>query len=253
MGRYDKLKVYNGLSFVKPNRVQVYNGLKWVDCGIDDSDNTETLSVYNGSEMVRATLNKKVVQIAQGSYAKGQFKFLPDNGFCLCANSSSVTNGQFIFEGTIYKETDTNQRIFYSGNSSGTSRIEIWWLSDGSIQVTTAWNGTTNVITSSNKILSGNWVSLLVTQYVGESILRIYFGGTETQGSQYKNFVISNASNYIGSDSLRFKNNLHLKGRQYPGAIVEKTVNMSTANGTDGVNYANVVHYDETKEEIIWE
>ena len=38
MGRYDKIKVYNGTEFVKPKRIRVFDGKVWQDLGPDNSD-----------------------------------------------------------------------------------------------------------------------------------------------------------------------------------------------------------------------
>ena len=62
MGRYDKIRVYNGSSWVQPSRMYVWNGSSWVDYGANDSDNTRSLYTYNGSSWSRRTLNKVVRQ-----------------------------------------------------------------------------------------------------------------------------------------------------------------------------------------------
>lgn len=253
MGRYDKIKVYDGSKFTRPNRIQVYNGSTFIDLGTNDSAIKTSLNVYNGSNMVRATLNKKVIQESQGTYAKGQFKFLPDNGFCVNANTGS---SPFLFKGTIYKERDGDLRLFYSGNSQVTSFIEIYWNNNGTIRVSVRsayGSGTVYSIISSNSVGKGRWVNLEVRQNVGSSKLGIIFDGVYTENNQYTGFLISNAFNLVSSDGVRFKDNLTITGAKYKGGTVSKTVNMSFANGTDGINYANVVHVDDTKEVIIWE
>ena len=62
MGRYDKIRVFNGSSWVQPSRMYVWNGSSWVDYGTNDSDNTRSLYTYNGSSWTRKTLNKVVRQ-----------------------------------------------------------------------------------------------------------------------------------------------------------------------------------------------
>ena len=253
MGRYDKIKVYDGTNFVRPNRIQVFDGTNWQDLGTNDSSNTKSLNVRYNNAFVRATLNKRIVHVAQGSYAGGPFKFLPDNGFCICANASSVSNSDFIFEGTIFREFNEQKRLFYSGNSSGSAKIEIWWLQDGRIRVYTTYNGYSSQIDSSNSVAVGQWVWLSVWQPMGSNTLQISFNGVVTTGNQYQNFVISNAYNTIGDWGVRFKGNLHIKGRQYSGGSADKTVNMSVVSGSDGINYANVNHYEDTVDTVVWE
>lgn len=57
MGRYDKIRVWNGSAWKQPSRMYVWNGSSWVDFGANDSDNTRSLYVWNGSWQ-RKTLNQ---------------------------------------------------------------------------------------------------------------------------------------------------------------------------------------------------
>lgn len=59
MGRYDKIRVYNGSSWVQPSNMYVYNGSSWVDFGSNTSYNTNNAYMYNGSAWVRSTLNRQ--------------------------------------------------------------------------------------------------------------------------------------------------------------------------------------------------
>ena len=60
MGRYDKIRVYNGSSWVQPSRMYVWNGSSWVDYGTNDSDNTRSAYGWNGSSWVRFTRNRTI-------------------------------------------------------------------------------------------------------------------------------------------------------------------------------------------------
>lgn len=59
MGRYDKIRVYNGSSWVQPNNIYMYNGSSWVSFGTNTSTSTKPLYFYNGSSWVRKTLNRQ--------------------------------------------------------------------------------------------------------------------------------------------------------------------------------------------------
>lgn len=58
MSRYDKIKYYNGNTWVTPNSVKVYNGTEWLDCGDTDSTNTNNFKIYNGEKWANALMTK---------------------------------------------------------------------------------------------------------------------------------------------------------------------------------------------------
>lgn len=62
MGRYDKIKTWNGSSWVQPTQIKVWNGSSYTDYGANDSDNTNSIYTWDGSTWQRMTLNKKVTQ-----------------------------------------------------------------------------------------------------------------------------------------------------------------------------------------------
>lgn len=81
MGRYDKIRVWNGSSWVQPSRMYVWNGSSWVDFGENGGTNTRTLNVWNGSSWVRKTLNRRDVQVLTDKYLQysgGAATTLPD-------------------------------------------------------------------------------------------------------------------------------------------------------------------------------
>lgn len=68
MGRYDKIRVWNGSSWAQPSRIRVWNGSSWQDYGANDSTNTNSIYVWNGSSWVRKTLNKTSHYVHQTHY-----------------------------------------------------------------------------------------------------------------------------------------------------------------------------------------
>lgn len=68
MGRYDKIRYWNGSSWVQPNQIRVWNGSSWNDYGTNDSSYTNSIYVWNGSSWVRKTLNKQTNYVAQDHY-----------------------------------------------------------------------------------------------------------------------------------------------------------------------------------------
>lgn len=59
MGRYDKIRVFNGSSWVQPNNMYVFNGSSWVHYGDNNSYATNTGYAYTGSTWNRITLNRQ--------------------------------------------------------------------------------------------------------------------------------------------------------------------------------------------------
>lgn len=59
MGRYDKIRVYNGSSWVQPNNMYAYTGSSWVHYGSNTSYETRDAYAYNGSSWVRITLDRQ--------------------------------------------------------------------------------------------------------------------------------------------------------------------------------------------------
>ena len=82
MGRYDKIKVYNGSAWVKPTHLRIYNGSSYTDLGKDDSDNKTPLHVYDANgNLQRVTLNKKINTVAGEKYTSGAWNMLPIDGY----------------------------------------------------------------------------------------------------------------------------------------------------------------------------
>lgn len=66
MGRYDKIRYWNGSTWVQPNRVRVWTGSAWQDYGTNDSSNTNSIYVWDGSSWKRKTLNKTLTGYTNG-------------------------------------------------------------------------------------------------------------------------------------------------------------------------------------------
>ncbi len=110
MGRYDKIRYWDGSAWVQPKQIKYWNGSAWVDLGANDSDNTTTLNYYNGSAWKRATLNKKVTNTSTLDYkwVRGQVNSNRGLSNWSCASSSSYGVFRRRFRGYM--------RVVYSGN-----------------------------------------------------------------------------------------------------------------------------------------
>lgn len=253
MGRYDKIKVYNGSKFVKPKRIRVYDKStnSWVDLGDDNSDNTRSLYVYKTpTELVRATLNKKTVSVPGEQYAQGPFNLLPTNNFCF---NPGTTQFKFAAE-SMRKVSAGDQRIFYTG--SGNNYLDIYWMADGRIRVrtnTTYGGGGYRELYSSNSVGLNTWVYLFVVVNQNSNVMSITFGVQKTTGQMGAFWEISGAWNEVGSWGIQFKNNINARGAVYYGGAREVNINMTYASGSDGGSYMNVNHYNTSTTKVIWE
>lgn len=252
MGRYDKIKVYNGEAFVQPSRIRVYNGTAWVDLGANDSDIQTPLNVHDGSNFIRATLNKTQVTVPGESYAAGNgFVLLPKGGYCFCPNSSSLTNASWRFRATIRKTSDTALTIFNFAVSSS-SYIKAVWNADGSVTVSGRYStNAAKTVTTSNKVKANTWVVLDIQCAKGSSSMSVTFNGTKTTATMGFNFQSGNCVNNIGATGLHFKDSLIVTGSKYSNSSTSKTINMTTASGTTS-DYESVEHVDTTTTETQW-
>lgn len=251
MGRYDKIKVYDGSAWVKPTHLRIYNGSGYTDLGKDDSDNKTPLHVYDANgNLQRVTLNKKVTTVAGETYTDGPWNLLPAGGYCWNYGGANM-----VISGTIRRTSATDKRIYYSGNG-GSVRIELWWLADGRLKlITTNQYGAENVRYSSNYVnVINTWVSFKVYQNYNADYGGIEWNGTYTQ-TWTNGFEINAANvwNTVGSSGLHFKGTFTCQGRQYNYGTRYFSNNMSTIKGTDNNTYQNVNHVDTSYETVSWE
>lgn len=250
MGRYDKIKVYNGSAWVKPTHLRIYNGSGYTDLGKDDSDNKTPLHVYDADgNLQRVTLNKTVNTVAGEKYTSGAWNMLPIDGY-----NWNWTAAAMAVECMVRRTDASDKRIFYVGKSG--SYFDVWWLADGRIRIRSQYNGgTVSTRYSSNYVTATNtWVYLYI--YTGQQ-------NSNGQGSLNWNhtvttiwtnaFEVSGTTNVVGSDGIHFKSVFTCQGRKYSYGITHFSKNMETISGTDGSTYQNVNHVDTSYETITWE
>lgn len=248
MGRYEKIKVYNGSSFVKPSRIRIYNN-GWQDIGTDTSYSTVPMYVRkaDGSN-ARATLNRRDYTVVDDQYASGAFNLLPASGFCFY-----TANAGWYFRATIYKESDISNQIFYCGTGT-TSYIKIVWNANGTVTVSVRYNNSTIYsVTSSNAVTAGNYVYLNVYAAKGSTKVYVVLNGVTTSATLYNQFIVTSATNVVGSTGMRFKDTLSASGAKYPSNTYSVSFNTTTANGTDNSQYVNLVHTVVSHTETVYE
>lgn len=255
MGRYDKIKVYDGSEWKQPTRIRVFANNAWQDLGKNESSITRALNVRHNKAWHRATLNRTLVTVSGESYCGGDgFRLLPATGYCYCPNASNTTNATWFFRATIRKVADGDQRVFFTGNSSRSCMLEIMWLASGQIRVTcrTAFGSAgTQTITTTNAVDKNTWVYLNVTCNKGVSKMSVKFNGVTTSGNMWMTFQISNADTWIGSTGVQFKGGMEVQGSHYPGGSNYKYLNATTISGSTA-DYQYADHVDTSYQEVRW-
>lgn len=79
MGRYDKIRGWDGYEWFQPSQMKIWNGTTWVDLGTNGSQNTKPLYAWDGSEYKRFTKNYTYHAVDHYlQYAGGDGIVLPD-------------------------------------------------------------------------------------------------------------------------------------------------------------------------------
>lgn len=120
MGRYDKIRVYNGSSWVQPGNMYVYNGSSWVHYGSNTSYNTQNAYMYNGSSWIRCTRNRQDYT----NYNAATNKFVNYTG---SSTALSITSGTLTVAA---RRHHASWAAYLFGMM--TSRVEDWWAATNS-------------------------------------------------------------------------------------------------------------------------
>lgn len=123
MGRYDKIRYWNGSSWVQPNEVKYWNGSNWVSLGTNNSYETKSMQVWNGSAWVRKTLNRTDHWVPQDHYLQysGGAGVSISPGYqwyqavYACTFTPDNSNSMMIFECYVSSKTYVRFGIFNDG------------------------------------------------------------------------------------------------------------------------------------------
>lgn len=249
MGRYDKIRVYDGSQWRIPTQIKVFNTV-WQDLGTDTSTSTKSLYVYDSNRTPqRATLNRHDVPVTVDQYTVGQFTLKPASGYCYATNSSNVGKYPWNLNVTIRKTRDVEQQIFWCGTKTSGSYIRVRWLADGKISVDNRWDGNTvDSVTTSDAVSINTWHTLRVYTPKGSSTVQIWVDGVKVKTGTLNNFFqITNATTKVGDTYINFKNNFTASGCKYSNKAYTCDFNASTANGTGSrtADFQNVTHYED--------
>ena len=243
MGRYDKIKVYNGTEFVTPNRIRVYDGEVWQDLGTADSDFKKSMYVRYEDTNHRVTLNKNVTEVAGYSYKNGTFSATPAAGYCFCP-SSSYGGGTFNFEAYIKRGTTgelTMLNLYTTNNSNNYFRVIL--NADNTVTVKTSCAYTSPYLvtrTTTAKINADDWNYIKVYSASGSKGITVTVNDSViTFSNVIRSYQSTKARNTIGA------NGLYIRQDGFNLRSVDYYVNSSS--------YSTVpVNNTETNTEINW-
>lgn len=264
MGRYDKIKVYNGNEWVKPSRIRVYNNGSWRDFGLDQSGNTESLHVRQGNVWHRVTLNRKETVIPGESYSKDSFELLPASSYGF---NPSYGVSDFKLEFVARKTTNDTMVVFRSGNSTNKCLFKVEWLDTGAFKITVATQygtSTTYSRVTNATVPANTWADVKIRAYKEtdsnssnwQGKLSITINGvTQTMGGFWYYWAINNATNTVGQAGLQFKDTFFIQAHTYISAsksgTKQVTINMNEASGATN-DHTAISHVNTSSTEIAW-
>ncbi len=246
MGRYDRIRVFDGTNWRQPRKIYVYNGSNWVDLKADDdTSQSGTLHIFDA---LWKDATKHYVSTSHTEYGPwyttGEFTITDSYKYCYCPSSSvSSMNRKWDFWCTIRKtDNNTHKRILYIGSSNENTKIKITWLASGYIQVETrsSFDGSdVKTMQSNNAVFaSTDFVSLRVYQNKDDRTMHIIFNGQETTQTMAHPFTITNTIGKAGTDGINFKDTFHLEGGSPTsgGGYGEGTINQNATTLTSNTS-----------------
>lgn len=264
MGRYDKIKVYNGSEWVQPSRIRVYNNGSWKDFGLDQSGNTSSLHVRHENAWRRVTLNRKETVIPGESYSKDSFELLPASSYGF---NPSYGVSDFKLEFVARKTTDTTMVVFRSGNSTNKCLFKLEWLDTGAFKITVAtqYQATATYSRTTNATVPANtWADVKIRAYKEtdpdsrnwQGKLSITINGTtQIMTGFWYYWAIVNATNTVGQTGLQFKDTFFIQAHTFinptKSGTKQVTINMNEASGATS-NHTAISHVDTSSTEITW-
>lgn len=275
MGRYDKIKMLNPNTTPMEcplNRLYVQGyanrgAENLIDFGTYDSANTNTLKVYTPDHLwERVTLDKHVTIIPGTKHTTGSFKLDPASGFCSCTktNNNNYRKAAWYFR-TRLKRTafTTNTNVFRCGNSSGTSEVKIIWNSNGKFYFKRSYgSGGSNTYTTPDAFNSLDTIYQIdFTIENGTNTLKIKIINMTTEEefnytaalTAGSNFIISNATNTVGSNEIQLYDYIKAQGVKYQWSTYTRDINLNEAASGTASGYIDLhITQDPDTETVEW-
>lgn len=227
MGRYDRIEVFDGYSYRKPQEIQVWDGYRYVSLGNDQSYNTQHIYAHTGGgSYPRVTLQREDYVIPGEVYSYGTLKLMPKSNAGW--NPHSNTAPAHLFECDIMKTTNGAVNILNSNNGARWKcALIITWNENGTISFYTRSmyhrSGNNPVtITTSNAVGANQWAHLKISAPKGVNSsawqVTIEFNGVVTKGTTYNTWTVANADNVMGDPNLRWRGTANIMLGRYQGS-----------------------------------
>ena len=223
MGRYDRIRVFDGTNWRQPRKIFVYNGSNWVDLKADDdTSQSGTLHIFDSiwKDATKHYVTHSTT-VYGDYYTNGEIAIANASHYCFCPNATNngswqSYNKEWDFECTLKKDSDSDQLVLYIGSSgtSETHKIKVIWLADGRIKIENRFNGGGTDTVYSDNYVSANqgWVPLHIHQDKNSNTTKLWFNGQYKTGNLRRAFSQPNMIGKAGSNSVHFKDNFYLKG-----------------------------------------
>ena len=237
MGRYDKIRCWNGSSWVQPKQMYVWNGSSWVDFGTNDSSNTRSMYTWNGSSWVRKTLNYQINYGDKEWYCHQSGAY----GTFNVNSQANVNQNEFNFYFYAMKDYDNDKTVAYFGSSS--LGWELMWLADGRIRWQTRWNGGGSYSYSSNYRGAYNWSVINAWGGSGTGNGTLNFGGTTTSINRSYRHQYNSQSLSLGTWGMAYRGTLRcygIDGSGNWGDYYSYVNNASVMTGSQTFNYTTI-------------
>lgn len=219
MGRYDRIRVYDGSSFRQPSEIKVFNGTNWVSLGTNNDTSAQSnLKVLTNGAFVTAT--KKYVTHPGETYTNNSFSLSPASGYCYCPNSSSTSiRAKWRFYCANVKKDDNVERTIFQATESGGSYVKLKWLANGQFKISTHYGNSSNTynLTSDISVGAGNWCSVEAYQDAGSNTMYLTVNGVTKSAQMYGAFNVGGGTNQVGDWGMHFKGLLQAQGRATDG------------------------------------
>lgn len=253
MGRFDKIRYWNGSSWVQPNQIKYWNGSSWVDLGTNDSSNTNSLYAWNGSSWIRQTLNRKV------NYGDKEWYCNADGGHGTMSvdSGANVNQNKFNFWFYCCKDYDNDKNVAQFGSTAQGWRIT--WLADGRIRWSTFYNSSGNHSYSSNSVKAYNWCTINVySNSTGTGNGTLSFNGTNSTANRYSRHQYNGLTLTVGVWGMMYRDHIRSYGIKGNGNYKDVTTTINDFTVKSGsqtasnmtLNSANIVNQDTW---ITWE
>ena len=263
MGRYDKIKVYDGTEFKDIKRMYIHNGTDNIDLGTNDSDNKTTLMVYTDLDtLARVTLNKKSTTVLGTKTTAGSFSLVPASGFCACTKATGdYARSTWYFKTKIMRDSlDKDLNVFRCG-SGANYEVRITWLSNGAFKFRRAYRDKSGEFTTPdlfNTLMNVYEISFQIDKDTNVLVVNITDTVTDTTYTYThalgaNSFTITNATNTVGDSGVYLSDYIKAQGVKYANNIYTKDLLLADMKTGDSNDYKGLtINQTESTELVEW-